>query len=40
MEVFFGALLFCLLWGDIVMLCFVRIPLRIAQNLIDRDRRW
>jgi len=39
LDVFFGTLPFCLLWGGIMMLYFVGIPLRIALNLIIKERR-
>jgi hypothetical protein len=39
LDVFFGMLPFCLLWGGIMMLYFVGIPLRIALNLICKERR-
>ena len=39
LNVLFGAIPVCLLWGGILTLYFVGIPLRIALNLIFRDRR-
>jgi hypothetical protein len=39
LDVFFTMAFACLLWGEVVMLYFVGIPLRIALNLIFKERR-
>lgn len=39
LGVFLGMLTACLTWGGIVMLYFVGIPLRVAMNLIFKERR-
>ena len=38
-EVLFGVLPICLIWGSVLMLYFVGIPLRIVLNLIFKERR-
>jgi NADH:ubiquinone oxidoreductase subunit 6 (subunit J) len=39
LDEFFGMVFVCLLWGGILMLYFVGIPLCIALNLIFKERR-